>query len=279
MKIKGRNIKQKINNINVSFNDLGRKEAPSIIFIHGFPFNKSIWDAQAEALKDNYRVITYDIRGHGESSVGMEIFTIELFVKDLIALMDILKIKKTIICGLSMGGYIALNAIENYPERFEALILSDTQSIADTPEVKEKRMNAVDAIRKHGVEKFANESIKNLFSSESFKTKTAEIAAVKAMILSTAEQVLYFTLLALTNRKGTSGNLPNIKVPVLIMVGEEDKITPPAQARYMHEKTNDSVLATISQSAHIPNLENTPAFNEPLIEFLNSISKMALKTP
>ena len=160
-----------INNLLVSYTDEGKEGSPVIIFIHGFPFNKSMWNLQVESLKDDYRLITYDIRGHGNSDAGNEDFSIDLFANDLIGLMDALKIDKAILCGLSMGGYIALNAIEKHKERFDALILSDTQCIADTPEAKEKRIKAIESIRKTGVEKYAEESIKNLFASESFTTR------------------------------------------------------------------------------------------------------------
>ena len=121
MRTKGKNIRITVNNLTVSYNDEGPDEAPVIIFIHGFPFNKSMWDMQVEALKDTYRVIAYDIRGHGNSDTGNEDFSIELFVNDLLLLMNTLKLNKTMLCGLSMGGYIALNAIENYPERLTRL--------------------------------------------------------------------------------------------------------------------------------------------------------------
>ncbi len=124
-----------------------------------------------EVLKENYRVIAYDVRGHGNSDAGTEDFSIDLFATDLLNLMDALKIDKAILCGLSMGGYIALNAVENYPDRFDALILSDTTCTADTPEAKEKRMKTIESIRKNGVEKFADESITNLFAPESFVDK------------------------------------------------------------------------------------------------------------
>jgi pimeloyl-ACP methyl ester carboxylesterase len=96
-----------INNLLVSYTDEGEEGSPVIIFIHGFPFNKSMWNLQVEPLKDDYRLIMYDIRGHGNSDAGIEVFSIDLFANDLIGLMDALKIDKAILCGLSMGGYIA----------------------------------------------------------------------------------------------------------------------------------------------------------------------------
>jgi 3-oxoadipate enol-lactonase len=260
-----------INNLLVSFTDEGEKGSSVIIFIHGFPFNKSMWNLQVESLKDKYRLITYDIRGHGNSDAGNEVFSIDLFVNDLINFMDALKIDKAILCGLSMGGYIALNAIEKYKERFDALILSDTQCIADTPEAEKKRINAIESIRKTGVEKYAEESIKNLFASESFTTRIKEIADVREMIVKTPEQSLCRTLLALSVRKETCHRLSEIKVPVLIMVGNEDKITPPAAARFMHEIIEGSLLKIIDHAGHLSNLENPDEFNVQLKRFVASV--------
>jgi len=260
-----------INNLLVSYTDEGEHGSPSIIFIHGFPFNKSMWKLQQEELKDNYRVITYDIRGHGNSDAGTGDFSIELFVKDLLILMDTLKIDKTVLCGLSLGGYIALNAVENYPERFIALILSDTQCTADTPEAKEKRIKAIENIKKTGVEKYADESLENLFSPESFMLRKAEIAAVREMIVKTSEQSLCNTLNALSVRKETCSKLTEIKMPVLILVGKEDKITPPAAAHFMFENIKGSFLNIIEHAGHLSNLENPGEFNIQIKQFIASV--------
>jgi Predicted hydrolases or acyltransferases (alpha/beta hydrolase superfamily) len=260
-----------VNDIMVSYTDDGKSGAPSLIFIHGFPFNKSMWNHQVEVLKNKYHVITYDIRGHGNSDNGNENFSIELFAKDLISLMDLLKIDKTMLCGLSMGGYISLNAISNFPERFDALVLSDTQCIADTTEAKEKRMNAIKNIRDAGVEKYADESIKNLFSPESFITRKNAISDVREMIIKTSEQSLCNTLLALAMRKETCSKLQEIKVPVLIMVGKEDIVTPPAAALLMHEKIKNSSLHIIEHAGHLSNMENPDEFNKQLKKFVSSV--------
>jgi 3-oxoadipate enol-lactonase len=260
-----------VNDIMVSYTDDGKSGAPSLIFIHGFPFNKSMWNHQVEVLKNKYHVITYDIRGHGNSDNGNENFSIELFAKDLISLMDLLKIDKTMLCGLSMGGYISLNAISDSPERFDALVLSDTQCIADTTEAKEKRMNAIKNIRDAGVEKYADESIKNLFSPESFITRKNAISDVREMIIKTSEQSLCNALLALAMRKETCSKLQEIKVPVLIMVGKQDIVTPPAAALLMHEKIKNSSLHIIEHAGHLSNMENPDEFNKQLKTFVSSV--------
>ena len=269
----GNNINITINNLSVSYSDQGPDDAPVIIFIHGFPLNKSMWNIQVEALKENYRVIAYDIRGHGNSDPGIDEFFIELFVIDLLRLMEKLKIEKSILCGLSLGGYIALNAVLKHPDRFDGLILNDTQCIADTHEIKENRCNAIINIKEKGVEQYADESIKKLFASESFTKKKNVITAVKDMIISTTKQSLCNTLHALAERKETCDQLSEINIPVLIMVGQEDKITPIDAARLIHEKILNSKMEIIQHAGHLSNLENPAAFNTHLVKFLEVVGK------
>jgi len=273
MRLIGNNISITINNFTVSYSDHGPDNAPTVIFIHGFPLNRSMWDMQIEALKENYRVIAYDIRGHGNSEPGIDEFFIELFVNDLLRFMKKLGIEKSILCGLSMGGYIALNAVLRYPDRFDGLILNDTQCIADAPEVKENRCQAIIRIMKNGVEQYADEIIKNLFAPESFTNKKNVIVEVKKMIVSITKQSLCNTLHALAERKETCDQLPEINIPVLIMVGIEDKITPIAAAQQMHEKILNSKLEIIQHAGHLSNLENPTAFNAHLVNFLELVSK------
>jgi 3-oxoadipate enol-lactonase len=273
MRYFGNNIKLLVNNLMVSYTDNGPNEAPVIIFIHGFPLNKTMWDNQMNAMKEDYRVISYDIRGHGESEPGNENFSIKLFVTDLLNLMDALKIEKASLCGLSMGGYIALDAIENFPERFDALVLSDTNCIADPPKAKQKRLTTIESIREFGVEKYVDDSIVHLFAPESFLTHKNSISDVKEMILNTSEQSLSKTLLALSQRKATCNKLPEITIPVLFIVGEEDKITPPEASELMYQKIKNSTLHIISHAGHLSNLENPVEFNEQLKTFFATIYK------
>jgi 3-oxoadipate enol-lactonase len=255
------------NDITISYTDTGPANAPVIIFIHGFPFNKSMWSRQVETLSAKYRMIAYDVRGHGDSGPGEKVFSIELFVSDLIKLLKGLKIEKTILCGLSMGGYIALNAIVNFPEYFSGLILCDTNCIADTPETIQKRMKAIETVEKQGLARYAEENMENYFAPESFENRKEEIAAVRQMILKTPVQSVINTLLALSRRKETCSQLHRINVPVLILVGEKDKITPPEAATSMQEKIKGSSLGIVRFAAHLSNMENPVQFSEQVIEF------------
>jgi 3-oxoadipate enol-lactonase len=255
----------------IGYSDEGTHDAPAFIFVHGFPFNRSMWKSQMEALSEGWRVVACDIRGHGESDIGEKPFSIGLFAQDLIGLMDALEIEKAVLCGLSMGGYIALNAVLSHPGRFDALVLSDTQCAADSPEGKEKRLEAIEAISKSGVESFADASLKNLFAPGSLKREGAEIAAAREMITATAEETLIRSLRALREREESCSRLQEIAVPVLVMVGEQDGITPPAAARLMQEKIEGCRLAVIAQAGHLSNMENPDSFNKELKNFADAL--------
>ncbi|MBK5273259.1 MAG: alpha/beta fold hydrolase, partial [Bacteroidia bacterium] len=189
---------------------------------------------------------------------------------------DKLRLYEVILCGLSMGGYIALKAIEKFPRRFDSLVLSDTQCLADTLKEKQKRMKAIESIKENGVEKYADLSIKNLFAPGSFRTNVEEIAAVRNMIINTSVQSISRTLFALSVRQETCSKLYKIEVPVLIMAGKEDKITPPDSARLMKEHIQFSRLRILEHAGHIANMENPWEFNNHLIGFLHSQIKRAV---
>jgi pimeloyl-ACP methyl ester carboxylesterase len=236
-----------------------------------------MWKGQINTLQDGkntLRIIAYDLRGHGRSDVGDGQYTIELFVDDLIALLDHLKIDKAILCGFSLGGYIALRAIERNPDRFTALILCDTMSVADSNEAKVRRANAIKQIKKDGVERYAEGFLKAVFATETFNTKHDIVDGLRRTILSNSPLGICGALLALAGRTDTTAALSKINVPTLLLVGEHDAVTPPASAKSMHEEIRNSKLHLINGSAHMSNLENPAQFNEYLISFLDNIREV-----
>jgi 3-oxoadipate enol-lactonase len=259
-----------INNIIVSFSDTGTDKVP-VIFIHGFPFDKSSWQPQIDFLGKTNRVIAYDIRGFGKSTAGHDKISIRLFANDLIKFMDALAIEKAIVCGLSMGGYILLNAVHQHPERFKAIILSDTQCIADSAEAKDKRMQTVTKIKTDGLQEFADGFVKNIFCQESKDTKKELVESIKDIILNTPSQIITDTLMALAERTETCSALQQITSPVLLLCGSEDKVTPVEQAEFMHRNISNSSLEIISNAGHMANMEQPELFNKHIIEFIANL--------
>lgn len=255
----------------IHYVDQGPREAIPLVLIHAFPLNHTLWNPQVQALSAKHRVISYDIRGHGESDVGDGQYTIELFVDDLIDLLDRLKIEKTILCGLSMGGYIALRALERHPERFSALVLCDTRSEADSNEAKIKRSAGLRLLKEKGVPFFAEEFVKQAFAPGTFKTNPGVVQTVKEMILKNPPLGIGGALLALASRTDTTESLKQIKIPTLVLVGEKDQITPPPVVLAMKEKIPDAQMHVIPQAGHFSNFENPAEFNRRLVAFLREI--------
>jgi 3-oxoadipate enol-lactonase len=217
-------------------------------------------------------LITVDLRGFGHSSTGNEELSIDLFSDDIIKLMDALKIEKAILCGISMGGYIALNVINRFPERFVGLVLCDTNCIADTKNLREHRYKTIYQIEAHGKSDFAEEFIENAFRRDSFVLKKEVVKKIEASILANTAKVITEGLKALTNRSETCSTLSSITVPTLIICGRNDKLTPVQQSEFLNRHIKRSKLKIIERAAHLPNLEQPDAFNEHLLHFLQTNS-------
>jgi pimeloyl-ACP methyl ester carboxylesterase len=265
----GNGININVNDITICYDDFGEGITP-VIFIHGFPFDKSSWQPQIKFLKKTHRVIAYDIRGFGKSTAGKEKQSISLFADDLVKFMDALEINKAIVCGLSMGGYILLNAVNRYPEKFKAIVLSDTQCIADTPEVKEKRSQTISHIMASGLKDFADGFIKNIFCQETLDTKKETVEKIKSIILSTSPVTVTGTLSALAQRWEMCSSLQEISVPTLILCGKEDKVTPLAQSEFLLQNITHATLHSIDNAGHMSNLEQPDEFNQHLAGFIKS---------
>lgn len=261
------------NGIQVTYLDEGPTNVLPVIFIHGFPFSKEMWEKQLLELHETHRVIAYDVRGHGESERGEAQFSIPQFADDLFSFMDTLKIEKAVIVGLSMGGYIALHAIQKQPNRIAGLILCDTQCAADSDEAREKRKKTIAFIQKNGLTVYAEESLKNLFAPASLTTNKDAVNFIKDTILKTPANNICNTLQALADRKETCSSLVKIEVPVCILVGREDKLTPPELALNMHALIKGSSLHIIEEAGHLSNLENPDQFNAYLKTFLADFTK------
>ena len=273
----GIDINIKIGDITINYEDQGEGKLP-IIFIHGFPFDKSSWQPQLDHLSHYQRVITYDIRGFGKSTHNDEKISVQLLADDLIQFMDALQITKAIVCGLSMGGYILLNALNRYPKRFAAIILSDTQCIADTPEAKEKRLKNIKLIESGGLNEYTDTMIKSLFYSESLTTKKEVVETIRKVMLNTSENILTATLHALANREEMCYSLENIIIPTLIISGKEAKAVPPQQSTFMHQQIPRSILHFIDKAGHLPNLEKPDEFNLLVKDFTMSMHIMHVES-
>lgn len=261
-----------INGAAIYFTENGEPGDMPVLFVHGFPFSGAMWDLQLEALGRRYRTIAYDIRGLGRSEIGDGQYTIEGHVDDLVGLLDHLEIDKTVIVGLSMGGYIALRALERNPERFLAAVLCDTRSEADDNAGKLKRATGAAAVKRDGAAVFAESFVPAVFAPESLRTTPEAVKLIRNIITTTSPQAIAGHLIAMACRTDTTASLASIGIPTLIIVGEADTLTPPRLSQAMHERIPGSVLHQVPGAGHMSNLENPEFFNARLLEFLERIS-------
>lgn len=268
---KGRDLSIPINYFNLSYDDLGEGDLP-VIFLHGFPFDKSMWKEQMEALAPSYRVIACDIRGFGNSRDEVTSFSIDLFSIDLARFMNALGIKKAVICGLSMGGYIALNFQKKYPELVAALILCDTQCISDPKDVKEGRLLEIADIEENGPAAFNEKFVKKVFHEDSLTNRKEVVEELTCVVNANSTHIIAEGLRALSSRTETCSTLGDIPVPTLIICGREDRVTPLEQSEYMHRAADHSSFRVIEKAGHVSNLEQPEAFNQYLREFLDKVT-------
>ncbi len=263
----------KVNDININYDVHGSTRGLPVVLIHGFPFNKIMWKSQIEVLKKDYFVVAYDVRGHGGSDVGDGQYTVEYFVDDLMVVLDRLNIGKAVVVGLSMGGYIALRAIERNPGRFRALVLCDTRSEADSNEARIKRGSQANEAKHDGVKRFAEGFLRGVFHEKTFLMKPQIIGLMQAVIEQTSPIAVAGTLIALAGRTDTTHVLPQITVPTLILVGEHDTLTPPSASQAMNERIPNAEMHVIPNAAHMSNLENPEEFNRHVLDFLGKLKQ------
>jgi 3-oxoadipate enol-lactonase len=260
-----------INGVSIAYRDQGT--GPAILFIHGHPFNQSMWDPQLAALTWKYRVITYDIRGYGASELtAAEATTLETMASDINALLDHLSIDKAVIAGLSMGGQIAMAFAEQYPQRLSGLILAATFPQADTEETIKTRRATADRFLQQGSVPPGGEMIPKLIAPTSLKRDPEIAVKVFTMIAHTPPAGAAAALRGRALRKDYTESLTRIAVPTLIIVGTEDSYIPLETAKQMHQSIPNSHLEIFEGIGHLPNLEATDRFNGILHSYLANLN-------
>ncbi|MGI8580955.1 MAG: alpha/beta fold hydrolase [Chitinophagaceae bacterium] len=251
------------------YDDLGAGDA--IVFIHGQPFNRSMWDYQSTIFSENYRLIIPDLRGYGESEVKTGVVLLDELALDIIHLLETLEINKAFFVGLSMGGQVALEIFRMKPLLFKGLVLADTDARAETEEGYTNRMTLAQTIEEYGMAKFISERINKFMCQHTFDNKPDVVTHLEKMILTTRPEGSAAAQRGRAERRDHTNILQDIFFPTLIIVGDQDEFTPIESANYMHSRIPGSELKVISQSGHIPPMEQPEEFNNVLKKFLENI--------
>jgi pimeloyl-ACP methyl ester carboxylesterase len=259
-------MKKIINDLSVYIS--GNNESKTILFVHGFPFDHTMWQIQIDEFSKDYNCVLYDIRGLGESPAGDGQFTMESFVDDLETILDELKLNRPILCGLSMGGYISLRAVERIEEKFSAAILCDTRSESDNNEGKLKRAAGIKRINKEGLALFAKDFITNCFGDVFKQNKKDDLQKIIEKSSRFNPAGVKGSLLAMLSRSDTTASLGKINIPTLLICGEEDALTPPSIMKDMFHKINNAEFVEIPKAGHMTPIENPLLVNKSIRDFL-----------
>lgn len=262
-----------INGFRCSFTDAGNGQ--TILFVHGFPLSRAIWQPQVEALEKNFRVITPDLRGHGESSAPAGVYTMDVFAADLQALIAERKCGPVVLVGHSMGGYISLAFYRKFPQSVRALVLFCTRATADTAEGKSVRENLAQRAEREGPVAVAEQMLPKMLAA-SAAARPDLVEQVRQMILSTSLNGLTGSLRGMAARLSSLELLPKINVPTLVVAGENDAIIPTAESAALAAAIPHAELAVIPQAGHLASLENPGAVESALRAFLEKNCSVSL---
>lgn len=245
----------------ISYTDIGNGDP--LILIHPFPTDQRLWEPQREGLKRKFRVITLDLWGFGKSSpIDKEAITMAEYADEIKQLLDQLHIQKAIIAGESMGGYIALAFLEKFPDNVNGLVLSDTQSIADSEQAKAKRESTAQDVLAHGTEQLVSGFIPKALTSQASDQMQRFL---RNILEAQAPSSVASALRGMALRNDTSNLLSTTQLPILIITGQQDALISPLQSQTMHQLAKNSTLIVIENAAHLSSLEQSEQWNQTVI--------------
>lgn len=261
----------------------------TIVFLHGFPFDGSMWEPQLAGLPTGWRGQAPDQRGFGgselrEASSGARfggrvalpheaVLPMGQLADDVAGLIEREDAAPAVVCGLSMGGYVALSLWRRRPDLIRALVLADTRAEADTDEGRENRSRMAHSARTAGIGPIADAMIPTLLAPRTLDARPDVVDRVRSMIMGTPSETVIAALAGMAARHDASADLASLDIPVLVLVGEHDALTPPDVARSMAERMPRATLEVIPDAGHVSNLENPGAFNAALAGFLETLQQ------
>lgn len=250
-------------------------ERPTLLLIHGFPLDSSLWTPQVEALSTSYTLLAPDLRGFGTDTREVpEVMTMEQHAEDLKDLLNERGIHRVVLCGLSMGGYIAMAFLARWPDRVAGLVLANTRATADDSAGKVAReASARDAIER-GMAVIARSMVPKLLAERTRRTRPELKDLVETMIARQAPGSAAASARGMALRPDRSAWLAHVRVPALIITGSEDELMPLPTSQAMADAIPNAELLVIPEVGHLSNLEAEEAFSDALHRFMQGLTSL-----
>jgi len=257
-------MKIKANGITINYQIDGSDSAPCLVFSNSLATSLAMWDEQAVALKDSYRVLRYDQRGHGATDVPAGRYTYDTLLADALGLLDALAIRKAHFAGLSMGGATALGLAEKHPDRFDRIIVCDSPC-QSTPQSSQQWEERIAVAQKDGIEALVEPTIARWFPPETVAKNPPHLAKVRAMIRATPVNGFIGCAAALADHDYASA-AGTVKHKVLFLTGDRDAAAAPM--RKLNEKLPGSKFVALEGAGHISNMDRPAEFTKAIRDFL-----------
>jgi 3-oxoadipate enol-lactonase len=256
----------------MGYDDQG--DGPAVVFLHGFPHDRTLWAAQRVALAPKARCIVPDVRGFGHSSTHGP-YSMDRYADDIATLLDHLGVERAVLCGLSMGGYIAMALWRRHPHRVQAMVFCDTKTGPDSDEGKRRRDELAAVVKQGGTRVIIDAQITGMVGATTRERRPEVIEALRAMMGRQSTAGVVGALQALRDRPDSGDTVRSITVPSLVIVGEEDALTPLKEARAIAEALPSAArvrLEIIAGAGHVPCLERPAATTHALSDFLATLA-------
>jgi 3-oxoadipate enol-lactonase len=246
----------------------------TLVLLHAFPLHAGMWAQQMALSAHGWRIIAPHFRGMGDRVASSDLIapvtSIDDYAGDVIDVLDSLHVDDAVVAGLSLGGYVAFALFRLAPRYVRGLVLADTQSQADTVEASEGRTRMLALVREKGPSAVADEMLPRLLGATTRAEQPELIEHVRSLVLDNSGEAIAGAIMALKSRPDSTSLLQTIHCPTLIVVGEEDAVTPISAADAMRRKIGGAELVAIPRAGHLSNLEQPDAFNAALGRFLDS---------
>jgi YbgC/YbaW family acyl-CoA thioester hydrolase len=247
-----------------------RGEGAPILFIHGFPFDRTMWRHQLAGLS-RWKRIAPDLRGAGASSAPADGYSVARYADDLVQVLDTLELERAVVCGLSLGGYILFELLRRHAGRVRAAVFCNTKATADSAEARRGRDEMAALAEREGTAAIAERLLPQLLAPATVAAQPDVVAHVREMIHRTPVPGLVGALHALRDRPDSTPLLGAIGVPTLVIAGEDDKITPADGMRVMAEAIPGAQFAVIPAAGHLSPLEQPLATSRIVADFLDGL--------
>ncbi|WP_141581823.1 alpha/beta fold hydrolase [Actinomadura sp. WMMA1423] len=247
-----------------------------LVLLHAFPLSSAMWLAQREGLAGRFRIITPDLRGFGGSRLGDDEPSVDTMADDVARMCRSLGVRRAVVGGLSMGGYVAMALCRRHPDLVLGLVLAATRGTADTDPVRENRLRQAETLEgERSTRILVDEVLPGLVGPTTYRQRALVYGRVRGLVQAAPPQAAAWAQRAMAGRPDSSETLRGLRAPALVMIGDEDGLATEDEARAMADAMPNAELLVIPRAGHLCAVEQPDLFNQAVAEFAAALARTA----